>query len=782
MEKRWSIDSGDLRIVFGAENGVLPEAVELKNYDGAYETVLTGTRCGFSIVKEDGRVCRTRIAGEPEQTEFPDRKQIVFPEVEFVDGDGTAVPELTAAFTYDFYADGTAFCSFYFLVESDWNFRYRDLKLALGSELSRFADVRWAILHRREKIDGAMIQDLAPQRYLERGLEMSCPEISPLIGFNAFRPGAEALYLEFFMEGGASLTGKPGVNTTRVVWENGSPAVEWNFQNQLDTKPDVSMQLRNCWGWIIRRPPTVRHLPPLTMYHHLDNFIRYPGIAELDAMADSGADLLILHESWRHDLQNNGIPYDRAQFLATVRAAHERGIRIAVYIRGNEDSAVEDGCEWFDRYLKKDCDGLYMDYGGPTLRHSAADENFVNGRVHFRAHYATFRRLRERVGRDGLLFSHTGPSYSGISMNFFDGYVSGEGERGMLILSRQHHEYFSMAAVSVGTMWTAAFPEYSTEKMVPFLAAAGQYPHNPLGEQFPSSSLAHPGEPGINDLVFRPLWKLWKMVRNEKDLRIRNDYNCRGVFPVEPECGHHLFISADGRRALCIAANFAAAERTFDATPDWERAGFDPAGKRCWRLTPDLAGPGTERLWTSPRLTVTLPGCGVAGFFLSDGEPDFSEYRRPYHVPCASGVEFLRGLAEQRKLREDPPRWERLFLTASIAPQTAFGYEDSMLLDLYDNDSFVVEFRPDGEVRRLAPILRADGKSLYSGDRSVPIDLKRLLPPGRHHLGIQATHLGEPFYSFFKAELSDGAGRSYEIVFRNDLEPDRAYLRFDVIV
>ncbi|MCI5779252.1 MAG: hypothetical protein MR051_05500 [Lentisphaeria bacterium] len=782
QNSEWIIDAGDQRIVFDTGHGVMPAAVSLKNFDGGYEPVLTGDRCAFTVTKEDGRVCRSQLAGEPELRDFTDHRQIVFPEVEFIDGSGRVIPELTAAFTYDCFFDGTVFCSFYFLVKADCGYKYRDLKLALGSELSRFDDIRWAILHRREKVDGAMIQDLAPQRNLERGLEMVCPEISPLVSFNAFRPGAEAMYMEFFMEGGASLTGKPGVNTTRIDWKNGSPAVEWNFQNVLDTKPRVCLQLRNFWGWIIKNPPRTRHLPPMTMYHYLDNAVRYPSTAEINAMADSGCDLLILHENWRHDLQNDGIPCDRERFLATVKAAHDRGIRVAVYIRGNENSAVEGSCEWFDRCLKKDFDGLYMDYGGPMCRLSAADENFVNGRIHFRAHYETFRRLRERVGKDGLLFSHTGPCFSGMSMNFFDGYVSGEGERGMLILSRKHHEYYSMAAVATGTMWTAAFPEYSTEKMIPFLAAAGQYPHNPLGEQFPSSSLAHPGEPGINDHVFRPLWKLWGMVRNEKDLRICCDYNSRGVFPAEPECGHHLLVSADGRRALYVVTNFADAERTFDVTFDSKRAGLDPAGKRVWKLSPTLQSPGTETLCSAAKLTVTLPSCGVAGFYFSDGEPDFFGYRRAYHVPCGSGKQFLAQLEEQRRLRENPPQWDNLFLTVGIAPQMAFGYEDSMLLDLFDNDSFVVEFMPDGSLREIAKILRADGKSLCTGDRSTTLDLKQLLPPGRHRLGLQATHLGEPFYSFFKAELSDGNGRSYEIIFRNDLEPDRAFLRFDVLI
>ena len=269
-----------------------------------------------------------------------------------------------------------------------------------------------------------------------------------------------------------------------------------------------------------------------------------------------------------------------------------------------------------------------MDYGGPFCHSTAPDEFYVNGRIHFRKHYQLFRTIRKKLGNEALIFSHTGPFYSGISMDLFDGYVSGEGERGLLIRSRKQHEYFSMASVSCGTMWTAAFPEYSSQTMVPFLAATGQYPHNPLGAATPSSSLTHPAEPGINDRVFRPLWKLWGMIKNERDLAIRNDYNCSGVFPVDPECGHWLAYRADGQTALYVLSNFAKSPRTFEVTPNWANSGFDPAGKKCFLLTPQLDSPGTEQLYDDKKLTISLDGESCAAFYFAAEPADFSEYRK----------------------------------------------------------------------------------------------------------------------------------------------------------
>ena len=779
MAKEWIVISGDQKVVFDMASGILPREVSIKNYAGEYEKILDGSQCALSIQKCGGAFSKAVILEEPEYLESADRKQLIFPKIGFRSDDGKIQEELFGQVEYDFRPDGVMFSNFTVIVASDKSEYYQDLKLALSPDMSGYDDVRWGFLHRRDKVDGAMIQDQAPKRYLERGLKIDSPEAASVINFNGFRTGRESLYVEFFLEGGATLDGKTGGDRTTVTWNNGSPKLEWNFQSYPAMKPQVAMQLRNSWGWVIKFPPKVRHLPPYQMYHYLDNYQRYPTDAEMAAIADSGADLLILHENWRNDLQNNGIPFDRKRFLEIIALAHKYDLRVAVYIRGNEDSAIVTGCEWFDRYLRHNIDGLYMDYGSPVSNYSAPDENFPHGQAHFRRYYRLFENLRKRVGRDGLIFSHTGPSYAGCGMNLTDGYISGEGERGILVKSRKHHEYFSMAAVSTGTMWTAAFPEYSTSAMVPYLAATGQYPHNPLGEQFASSSLAHPGEPGINDQVFRPLWKLWKMVKNERDLHLCTDYNSAGVFPVD-ECGHHLMFSADGKRALYVLANFAAATKTFDVTPDWAKSGFDPAGKKCWLLAPQPDAPGVETLWNDAKLSVTLEPDAVAAFYFSPEEPDFTAFRKPYHVPCASGVKFLEELARQKELRENPPLSGKIFIKCKITPQAVFGYEDSMLLDLLNNDGWLVKFNDDGSFEKLAKFVRADGEHLFHGDESLPIELSALLTPGRHKIGVYTTHLDDPFYSFYSAEIFNDKGESYELIFRNALEPDRAFLHFDI--
>lgn len=777
------IISGDLQITFDAVNDPMPWRVAVRRFDGSFLPVIVNENTRFSITDGDGRIFYPRVTEPPCFSRENDADIVRFNKVNFFTDDGTAGDGLTAAFQYEIFRDGTVFTDCFFLSDRADKRIYRDLKVSFNTNVPDFDDIRYAILHRPAKLDGAVIQDLSPRRFQERDMPLDLPEILPLATFNCFKDGGEDLYFEFFMEGGTTLSGRRGENGTLISWQDHSPCISWNFQTVPAEKEHLVFQFRNRWGWTIKAPPKARHMPPLTMYHYFDNTVRYPSNDVLEALHDSGCDVLVLHENWRLDLQNGGIPFQEKRLLEVIDLAHSYGIRIALYIRGAELSAKEDFCSWFNRYLKKDYDGLYMDYGGALTHTEAPSENFADGRTAFRTQYMKLKALRERVGKDGLLFSHTGTHYAALGMNFMNGYVSGEGERGMLLRGRREYNYFSMASGSCGTLWSAAFPEYSTRQIVPFIASAGQYPHSALGEQFISCSLVHPKEPGINDHAFRPLWKLWKMFVKERDMAVFNDCNCRNVFPVDDKTGHYLMISMDRRRALLVISNFAAEARTVNVTPDWERLPFSVTGKQMYLLAPDENTPGEIRKIPDGELTVTLAGFGCAGIYAAAEEPDFGEFLRPYHqVGTPEGKAWLEEIRRQKELRENPLLWEKVLLTLRIADMPAFGYEDSMTVDLFLNESYVIEFKEDGSFQNLCPVVTEAGHPLTTGETSAEIDLNSLLEPGRHHLGIYATHLGEPFYSFFTATLSNGTGESYDIVFRNDLENDRAFLHFDVII
>ena len=426
MNNYYQIVSGEQRITF--ENSPMPSMVEVRRFDGSYLPVIVNRGTAFSIADGAGNVYYARVAGDAVISQENGADIIRFDQVEFFTADGKKGEDLLAVFQYEIFADGTVFTDCFFLSNRADKRVFKDLKVSFNTDISSFDDTRYAVLHRPAKLDGAIIQDLSPKRFVERNITQELPEILPLATFNCFQNGGEELYFEFFMEGGTTLSGKPGENWTSLLWQNNSPAIIWNFQNVPAEKDHLVFQFRNRWGWSLKTPPRQRHMPPFTMYHYLDNTVRYPSDDVLDALHDSGCDVLIIHENWRLDIQNGGIPFDEKRLRQVIAKAHALGMRVALYMRGAEQSAKESFCSWFDRYLQKDYDGLYMDYGGALTHSEAPSEDFVDGKTGFRTQYMKLKSLRERVGENGLFFSHTGAHYAALGMNFMNGYVSGEGE------------------------------------------------------------------------------------------------------------------------------------------------------------------------------------------------------------------------------------------------------------------------------------------------------------------------------------------------------------------
>lgn len=777
-------DCGDLHYEFG-ETG-LPDAISLPTV--LHHHNLLRNPVNLILTLGNGRTLSPAFGI---RTEMLIRKKgpiqiIEFNHLALADDDGNTEPGFSLCLRHELYDDGTAFTDAFFLGESLPPPSLKGFELKIPLSLSTFETVRWSLAYRPKAVDGALIQTSAPERELLSGENrISEHGIFPLAGFNMWMMDGPSCYAEFFMEGDNVPAGDPANNESSVTWENGNPVLRWNFLKKEARPACGPWQWRNRWGWVVAPAPRTRHLPPLPMYHYFDNLAHYPTNEAMDAIAASGAQVLILHENWRADVQNGGQPYDPMRFRQIVDQAHAHGLRVMLYIRGNEPSIIEEKGEWFANLLQYDHDGLYMDYGGPFHWLVPPSENCQGGQIEFRRHYLNNLSRRKIVGSDGLVYGHTGPMFSALGMTGgnLDGYVSGEGERGMLVKSRLDHAYFSMAAVCPGTMWTAAFPEYGEPRMVPFLAATGQSPHIPLGTQFPSSSLAHPPAPGVNDVNFRPLWKLWNLMKGTENLRIFSDYNCSGMFARSEAVSHYL-MSANGK-TVCIFANFTDAPLTVDPHIDFSAAGISPGALHL--CLPTRETPGHVQEFSGQPFTLGSYGVGA----ICAGKLDFAEYEKPYPVLPSECRSHLAKVDEQRKNRAGrgpAPEW---FVRVSI-PDLPIAYEGSMILDLYDNYCELCEETENGEMKLgyigksgFRPEMTPKEDMVVNGMESVWIPLRKIVGAGRHKLLLRSLHRGEqyyvnsPFYSFVVLEIAREAGKKeYQIEFMNELEGERSELHF----
>ena len=783
------IKCGKITVGFPAESGGLPGKVTALEGDGR-ETVLFNS--GSWILEaelENGLILRpfaktdnVRIYDD----EDDGATHVDFINVTFKDQNGKEYPEYLMTLRHEFYSDGAAFTNMIFFVRDIHSVGIARFELKAKPDFSSFDDLRWCFRERPAVIDGTLIT-AQTERYIEPGKEQDFKALLPMASFNLTREFAPQLYMELFMEGHSTLSNKLEDAESSIKWDGLSPEISWKMQKRSFPRPIIN-QIRNQWGWALKPAPTERFQPPMRMYHYFDNYERYPSDEVVKAVIAAKCDVFVMHENWRMDTQNDGVPFDPAAFEKLRDALHAANIRLAVYIRGSEESIVMRHASWFKHLLKYNFDGLYMDYGSPYGHSLPANELYCGGRIPFRRYYHVMRKLREQIGPDGVFYSHTGPSFSAVTMGFMSGYVSGEGERGLLIRGRKEYDYFSMSCMGVGTLWSAAFPEYASPEIVPYIASSGQYPHSNLGEQFLSSSLVHPRVPGINDRNFVPIWKLWSIVRNERNLRIVNDYNSRGVFAKNMDDGHYVFISSRGNMALAIFANFKNETREIDASINFEKIGFDIAN---FNKTILING-NAENVDNVPGKLLIAP-YGVAGILFTSPMLDANTLLQNYLAPeaplSAIGKSYLERVAEQRKLRSEPPVWKETFLRVEVPEMSPTPYEDSMTVDLFNNSFALGYIDGAGKFNHLCWIDRNgvnqehNGKAnLYAGDSAPIIRLNDFDLKGKVQLALYSTHAdGDmPFYSFCYAWISSSAdGRNaYKLEFLNDLEPDRAYLKF----
>lgn len=794
---RTVIRQKDITYEFGTD-GFLRSAV-MHGFNGAvYPVIARGGDFGrIRIRLSDGRELTPFCVIPPDRTETENAVILEFPEILWKTPDDVPFQGFRLSLRYELLSKGRAFVNAFFCAGDMQSPDLDDFSLKFDVASGDYPETKWAVVPRPRKSDASMIQAMRSGRFLDPGKNRRIDgEILPEVTLNVRSACGESAYMELFVEGENSISGDAGDCLTDLQWaENGDFRADFSFVRNKPCRNKLMQlwQWRNQWGWVLKTADKTRRKPPFHMYHYFDNYVRYPSDECLENLARSGTDVLIIHENWRFDLQNDGVPFQPHELRRVIAKAHSLGIRIALYVRGSEISALEGACPWFDRYLKKNYDGLYMDFGGPFSDVQVApDESFPGGRLAFKKYVLRMEALRNRIGEEGIFYGHTGTSYSGVwyASGGIDGYVSGEGEGGVMVSSRQAHEYYSMATVSPGTMWTGAFPAYSSAKMRPFLAAAGQYPHSPLGEQFKTCSLAHPREPGVNDIAFRPIWKIWRIFRNERDMAVLNDYNCFGVFDRSPDVGHYMMISADRKRALLIVSNFSSSANHFTCTLDKPFT-----AESAFRLTPTEETPGkavrVDPASSSFEFTLGPNDVGAV-YFESDSavaEKMLAEFETPYPELTPENRRYLEYLARQRALRYEMPAAKEIFMTLTV-PNTNLSYEYSLCYDLYYNAMALVEFLPDGSKKRLGWISQkgfvADEPGpddyIWPDVVSPKIPLHEILGRGEHFIGIESVHYGAPFYSFLSAELTADGGEPYTIYFMNELEPERQFLRWKVTI
>lgn len=788
-----------IKIDFATEYGGFPGKILMKILEEEYPVMPEKKGHILEIALGNGKTIHPVIPEgyEPDRYRLENCERIQFDRMPFADQNGEKFETFFLTIRYEFWDDGTVFATTYFVCEQYMtDFSICSCKFNFRLDFNAFEEIGIPV--------GALADFSKGAGSPEKFCDFTREGIIPNFNFSCKRKDSAGIYAEIFMEEAPSLERRKENCSTQVVWKEKTVDICWDFQSkEAFANKGFEWAFLNSWGFLFRAAPQKRRNPPLRMYHVIDNYTgRIPSLHTLHLMHEAGADVVVLHEAWRSDPVNFAVPWDPAALKSFIGEAHKLDMRVVLYIRGHQElTTMEESCDWFGMYLRENWDGLYADFGG-------ACNGMTDGRIRFRMHYLKIRNIRKVLGKHGLFYAHSGMLSSGIGLTpeLVDGYVSGEGENGVLGSGRFVHEHVSGSFLTNGTFWTAAFPHYGDGRMIPFMASTGQYPHMPLGTQWKSSSLSHPGVPGVNDIYIRALWKLWGTFKYMRDIVYYTDYNSCGVIanPGKEELGVYLQTAPAGKCALLILANFSKEEKNCSISIDWSKvvSGNWDGPFKVWKLTPDEKSPGKAVEYKSfTDFSLCLAGNSVGGFFIGNEEASSSvikEFERSYPEISEEQKKHFQLVQKQKELRKAPGSAVEDLYMKMVMPEAhipficvkEFHSLEHRIGFMDENGKFVfLGYITKKGFTREKP---SPEDWVWSQEESEWISLREIFPKGGRYtvvirsFGILIMGKGEYFHSLHELILSPEKHKegknTHLLTFLNEVEPQRENFHFDIFL
>ena len=486
-----------------------------------------------------GRVC---VADVPADVAFVRQQdgEIAFRATAVVADGAVRVEQL-----YEVFPEGAVFCELIVQVAPDHVRRIRSADMTMPVRVAACRRARWAYASRRLEggRDATRLHAFFATRLFLRPSEAADePELLPWVSLDLGWEPARLFsnHVEFLIEDNVPLLGGPSEATrTRVgaddgewrlnwrLWSGGRPAGScgryvnrWGVifgAARTGAGADVDRARRNnllmartahmgipylrksdAWPWRVMQMQQSPHFAPAY-------FCGMPPVETADKAARGGADTVIVHQGWMANPGTNNEPpadyraADPDWLRAFVARCHDLGMRVALYMRGTEMHAMYSS--FFEDFLQRDRDGLYVDWSSPLAMGWAKASP-----LHFSAYnYFHFTRaLRERVGPLGTLEAHCGSLNTLLATTTFDVLLSGEaaGQRDALLSTPEACACFGMLGGVGPCLITGDRYErrgFMSGRATAFVAALGMCSKAGLGPSVPfDESSAH----------LQPLWRL----------------------------------------------------------------------------------------------------------------------------------------------------------------------------------------------------------------------------------------------------------------------------------
>ncbi len=445
---------------------------------------------------------------------------------------------------FEAFEEGAVFCEMVVQLQEGRDMELCNAAMELPVEVRSANNVRWGHYSREpwNKYDPSCIHVFSINHlYLTPGETAEGRELFPLASIDLGWEGVRFFsnHLEFLLEDWTALGGGPREQTrSRAGMNEGHWRLRWDLFEGPARRLAHSYRYRNRWGLLFGCPrtragaeadpalrnnvigariahcmyPYVREsaewpwaVMPIkqTIYQDAQHFMGFPELERVDEVAEAGANMMILHQFWMSNPGSNGEPpadykpADPKWLRAFVDRCHERGMRVAPYIRGTEMYCYYSS--FFEDFFQKDWDGMYMDWTSPL-----AQGWIKSSMLHFSAYnyFMFMRALRGKVGEGGFLIGHTG-NHAFINACHLDVCLAGEFSvmHEVLLADPQACAYYALLSGSGGHLLGGDTKDrkiFASPRAMAFCAALGMTSH----------SFLSPGKPFSETGAYMfPLWR-----------------------------------------------------------------------------------------------------------------------------------------------------------------------------------------------------------------------------------------------------------------------------------
>jgi hypothetical protein len=455
-------ETGSAIFEWAIDRGAQLVRCDLKTSQGGVHGILSGREPAPNLTLEiNGRTIS--LADVPVKTQFEREDEDCF-----IFRTSARVADIfTVEQRYEVFPESVVFCEFGMFLDEKKHVNVRNAELSFPLDVLSAGKMRMGYLMR----DLFMKQDVTAVHPFPI-VKVSLPR-TETINVNQLLPWwgldlgwEESRYysnrVEVVLEDWTSIGGAmAGPTRTLVGEENGRKILRWKICENLDETLKSPFFYRNKWGLfcgvgrceagpraeLTRRNNVMGSRVCHVMYPYVRKGLGWPwtsiplkqvwyqdaqvaaenpSLRRIDEAVRLGCNVLILHQFWMNNGGSNSEPpadykvFDPKWMKAVVRRAHANGMRVGLYMRGSEQYSMYS--DFFEKYLKKDWDGLYVDWASPFCT------GFIKASPrHFSVHnWFTFSRaLRKRVGAGGFLIGH-GAFQTHVSYACFDATLTGE--------------------------------------------------------------------------------------------------------------------------------------------------------------------------------------------------------------------------------------------------------------------------------------------------------------------------------------------------------------------